>query len=171
MSLDIALKFTIAEEGGYVNNPHDSGGATNHGITQATYDAYRASLKLASQDVALITDADVRAIYGEMYWIPAKCPIMHTPLDICHFDWAVNHGVNGAIKTLQTVLGVEADGVFGGKTSSALALCDSYETMKAYNQLRKQWYENRVAQKPDQQVFLNGWLARVDRLEAYCEGL
>lgn len=171
MSLDLALKFTLQEEGGYVNNPHDSGGATNHGITQATYDSYRDSMKLPRQSVSLITDAEVRTIYDEMYWQPAKCPQLHSPLDVCHFDWTVNHGVPGAIKTLQAALGVEADGVWGPQSASALAISDPVETVQVYNQLRRAWYRNRVEQKPDQAVFLKGWLARVDRLDAYCETL
>lgn len=171
MSLDTALAFTLHEEGGYVNNPLDHGGATNHGITQATYDSYRSSLKLAPQDVQLITDSDVRTIYDEMYWQPAKCPQMHSPLDCTVFDWAVNGGVPRAIQTLQDVLGLPGDGIFGPKTAAALAIADVYETCKAYNQIRREWYQNRVKQKPDQQIFLKGWLGRVDRLEAYCETL
>jgi lysozyme family protein len=171
MSLQQALKFTLSEEGGYVNNPHDAGRETNHGIVGATYDSYRDSVKLPRQSVSLITDVEVQTIYSEMYWHPAKCPIMHSPLDVTHFDWAVNHGVSGALKTLQAALGVEADGVFGAETSSALALADAVELTKDYNTLRRAWYKNRVVQKPDQEVFLKGWLGRVDRLEAYCEGL
>ena len=36
--LQTALQFTLREEAGYVNNPRDHGGPTNHGITQTTYD-------------------------------------------------------------------------------------------------------------------------------------
>lgn len=171
MSLDTALVFVLKEEGGYVNNPLDSGGATNHGITQHTFNDFRASLKLPPQDVQLITDADVRTIYEQMYYIPSKCPQMHSPLDVTVMDWSVNGGVPRSIQTLQDVLGLPADGIFGPKTAAALASADVWETCKAYNVIRREWYQNRVKQKPDQQVFLAGWLGRVDRLEAYCESL
>lgn len=169
MSFDQAIKFTLSEEGGFVDNPHDSGGATNHGVTQSRYDDYRDTRKLPRQSVALITDSEVRELYENMYWEPSKCQLMHSPLDICHFDWSVNHGISGALKTLQAALGVTPDGIFGKQTSSALAIADPTETAQAYNVLRREWYRNRVKQRPDQEVFLNGWLGRVDRLDAYMD--
>lgn len=171
MSFDKALSFTLKEEGGYVNNPHDSGGATNHGVTQHAYDGYRDMKKLPHQSVELITDAETRELYENNYWEPSKCQLMHSPLDVCHFDWAVNHGISGALKTLQAALGVTPDGIFGKQTSSALAIADPTETAQAYNVLRREWYRNRVKQRPDQEVFLKGWLGRVDRLDAYMESL
>lgn len=171
MSFDTALKFVLSEEGGYVNNIHDSGGATNHGVTQATYDLWRDSVHQPHQDVQLITDAEVRTIYENNYWEPSRAQTMHSPLDVTHMDWSVNHGISGAIKTLQAALGVEADGLFGKETASALAIADPVEISQTYNQLRREWYKNRIVQKPDQQIFLAGWLGRVDRLEAYCESL
>lgn len=171
MSFDKALAFTLKEEGGYINDPLDSGGATNHGITQSTYDNYRDIRKLPHQSVQLITDAETRECYEALYWEPSKCQILHSPLDVAHFDWSVNHGVSGALKTLQAALGVIPDGIWGPQSASALAIADAVETTQTYNQLRRAWYRNRVEQKPDQAKFLNGWLGRVDRLDAYCESL
>ena len=50
-----ALEFVFPSEGGYVNNKYDRGGATNMGITQNTYDAYRQRQGLQSEDVRYIT--------------------------------------------------------------------------------------------------------------------
>ena len=36
-NFDACLAFTLKEEGGYSDNPADPGGATNMGITLATY--------------------------------------------------------------------------------------------------------------------------------------
>ena len=119
-NLQTALTFTLHEEGGLVDNPADPGGRTNHGITQATYNRYRNSLSLQAGDVADISDYDVEAIYSEMYWTPAHCPDLRLKLAVCHFDWAVNHGVTGAVLTLQTALGVTADGYLGHKARRRL---------------------------------------------------
>ena len=171
MSFDAALKFTLSEEGGFVDNPHDPGGATNHGVTQAVYDDYRDTKSLPHQSVQLITDAETRELYENNYWEPSRAQTMHSPLDVVIFDLGVNSGIQRAIKTLQAALGCEADGKWGPNTASALAVADVFETCKTVNDLRREFYHNIVERNPTQSVFLKGWLARVDRLEAYIETL
>lgn len=149
MSFEQALRFTLKEEGGYVANLSDDGGATCHGVTQRTYDAYRRAGHHPFQSVADIQDQEVRDIYQHIYWGPAGCDGLPAGLGVCHFDWAVNHGVAGAKATLLQAAG----------------------DWRAYNQLRRAWYRARVEARPDQEVFLKGWLGRVDRLDAYVEGL
>lgn len=170
-AFDAALNFTLAREGGYVNNPADHGGATNHGITQCTYDEWRGAHGLLPQDVRLITDAEVRGIYFEQYWSAAHCQPMSPPLAAAHFDWAVNHGVAGATRTLQEACGITADGVYGPHTAAAVSALDHDDLWREYNRLRRAWYRADVDSNPTQQQFLAGWLYRVDRLDAYCETL
>lgn len=38
---EACLPFVLKEEGGYSNTPGDHGGATNYGIIQREYNAYR----------------------------------------------------------------------------------------------------------------------------------
>lgn len=149
MSLEQALVFTLREEGGFVANPADDGRATCHGVTQRTYDVYRQGEKIPQCSVAGIGTQEVQDIYRQMYWAPARCEDLPAELGICHFDWAVNHGVAGAKATLQ----------------------EAANDWRTYNQLRRTWYRARVQARPDQGVFLKGWLGRVDRLDAYVEGL
>lgn len=170
-SLSTALAFTLKEEGGYVDNPDDHGGATNHGITQATYDTWRDSHGEPRQSVKQIANEEVQGIYGEMYWAPGHCPALSPALAIAHFDWCVNHGCAGAIGALQQTMGIKADGVFGPATVAALAAQDDGRLWRAYDELRRGWYQARVATHPDQAAFLKGWLARVDRLDGYLERL
>jgi len=63
------------------------------------------------QSVRKISSAEVRDIYKKRYWTSAGCDLLGEKLALCHFDWAVNAGVNRTIKTLQLVVGVNADGV------------------------------------------------------------
>jgi len=166
-TLATALQFTLKEEGGYVDNPADHGGATNHGVTQATYDAWRDSQKQARQGVLSISDAEVQGIYNLMYWAPAHCDRLSQALSICQFDWCVSHGAKGATTTLQQALAVTADGAFGPSTAAALAAQDHGVFWQSYNKLRRNWYRAWAQVHPDQEQFLKGWLARVDRLDAF----
>jgi len=172
MSLDTALAFTLPAEGGFVDDPDDHGGATNHGVTQASYDAWRASHSQPSQSVQLITDAETRQLYDEDYWQPLKCPLLPSPLDVAHFDWGVNHGVHGANKTLQHALGLSAvDGIIGPQTLAALAKADISALVTAYQALRVAFYHADVVADPSQAKFLPGWLKRVNQLNEYLETL
>jgi len=158
MGLEQALAFTLKEEGGFVDDPKDRGGATHHGVTQQTYDTYRDCLHLPRQSVAYIAADEVRDIYNSMYWNPGHCGELPARLGVCHFDWCVNHGVTGALGTLRQV------------PDPSISDADD-EAWKIYNGLRREWYRARVKAYPDQGVFLKGWLARVDRLDGYVEGL
>ena len=60
--------WVLAHEGGYVNHPDDPGGATNYGVIQRTYDAYRRRKRLSPQSVRAITMDEVRDIYRDQYW-------------------------------------------------------------------------------------------------------
>src|SRR6185312_5931486 len=170
MGFDEALRFTLREEGGYVDDPRDRGWATNRGVTQATYDSWRGSHGLGAQNVRLMSDGEVSDLYRERFWDAGHCGELPLSLAIAHFDWCVNHGPHGALKTLQQALGVEADGIWGAATASAAAR-SAPSAYPRYDALRRQWYLRRVAGAPDQAAFLRGWLRRVDRLDTYIEGL
>jgi lysozyme family protein len=148
----------------------DSGGATNHGVTQGVYDVWRAEKGLAHRSVKLMGDDEVRQIYQERYWQAGHCGDLPTALGIIHFDWCVNHGIRGAMATLQTAVGAVVDGDWGPDTATAAAKADAGVAAR-YDQLRRQWYRARVTEKSDQAAFLEGWLGRVDRLDQYVEGL
>jgi lysozyme family protein len=158
--LQEALKFTLQWEGGYVDHPNDPGGATNKGVTTATYNEYLWAKGRAKQHVRNITDAEVQEIYRDLYWKPSQSAAMTRPLAIVHFDTAVNFGVGGAVIFLQEVLGVGADGVFGAKTKAALDKANNYSTAKRYCQARIDYRYQRVDENPTQKAFLQGWLNR-----------
>ena len=167
---DEALRFTLGEEGGYVDDPRDRGGATNQGVTQAVYDSWRGNHGLALQGVRLISKSEVSDLYRERFWDAGHCEVLPMSLAIAHFDWCVNHGPHGALLTLQQALGVTVDGLWGATTASAAAQSAASAYIR-YDALRRQWYLKRVAEEPDQAAFLKGWLKRVDRLDTYIEGL
>ena len=56
------LAFTLKYEGGRSNDPHDPGGPTMEGVTQATYDAYRVIKARGRGDVFTINFEKAEAI-------------------------------------------------------------------------------------------------------------
>jgi len=64
---DRALGFVLTWEGGYSDHPQDPGGATYKGVTQRTYNGYRAKYGLEPRPVQSMSDSELRAIYWT-YW-------------------------------------------------------------------------------------------------------
>lgn len=160
---ETALKFVLRWEGGYVNHPHDTGGATNQGVTQQTYDAYRRDMKHPLQPVKQITKDEVRDIYHRRYWLASKADRMCKPLAIAHFDTAVNFGIRGAVMFLQEALGFvgrEVDGLWGTKTEAKFQRGNNIDTALELVERRIDYRILRVKTQPSQLAFLRGWLNR-----------
>jgi lysozyme family protein len=162
-----ALDHVLKEEGGYVNDPVDRGGATNFGVTQRVYDGYRQRTGLPVRSVREIDMAEVRAIYDRQYWREAKCHEMPWPAALAHMDAAVNMGVVQANRLLQRALGVRDDGVLGVISMNALAeqsIADPQGLATRLAAVRLRFYVNLVGQRPEQIKFLRGWVLRTVRV-------
>lgn len=114
-----ALGFVLRSEGGFVDNPHDPGGATNKGVTQAVYDGWRRSHGLPTQSVRLISGDELTGIYRLQYWDRIRGDDLPSGVDYAVFDFAVNSGVMRAAEHLQAILHVAVDGSIGGETINA----------------------------------------------------
>lgn len=97
-----ALAFVLRWEGGYVDHPQDPGGATNMGITQATYDRWRRSQGLPTRPVRDISREEAAAIYRVWYWAPlaARYAKQDPALALALFDLSVNSGLGRAREAL-----------------------------------------------------------------------
>lgn len=168
-----ALTFSLRWEGGYSNHPSDKGGATNKGVTQATYNTYRLGKGQAIRDVRHLLEAEMYEIYHDSYWMPAKCDILPRKLAIAHFDWCINSGVAQGSKDLQGIVGTTPDGIIGSKSISAiqgyLTRHGELRLLIAYSQKRHFHYVNWA--KGSQKVFLQGWLNRLNSLDKYLQGV
>ncbi len=111
---------TESFEGGYVNNPHDPGGATLKGVTQGAYSSWRAGKGLPAQAVRNATDAEIQTIYREQYWNPVRGDDLFVGLDLVMVDYGWGSGPITAVRHLQRVLGVASDGQFGLETLGAV---------------------------------------------------
>jgi hypothetical protein len=99
------LAFTLKEEGGYSDDPADPGGATNMGITLATYRQWADNPNLAPLQVRDLSERTARAIYRSLYWNPLRADALPAGVDLSVFDMGVNAGIWGSARLLQRALG------------------------------------------------------------------
>ncbi len=160
-----ALAHVLEMEGGFSDDPYDPGGATNRGITLATYAAWKGRPLNAATSPALlaalksITPEEVREIYLKRYWRVSGCPQLQRALAIMQFDTGVNHGPGTAIRILQQVVGADVDGEIGPQTLAAIAARPVPKILDTYAANRRERYRAM----PHFWRFGRGWLARVDK--------
>lgn len=158
------LPHILQEEGGYVNDPQDSGGATNRGITQNTYDSFRESLGQTKRGVQYLTKAETSKIYEE-YWRNSRADKLPDGMNLIHFDFAVNAGFRRAAITLQRSLGITEDGIIGPVTLKTVEEKNGEALIKDYAELRREFYRGLSERRPKDRKFLRGWILRTDRME------
>ena len=107
---------------------------------------------------------EVEAIYRANYWEPVRADLVLPPLDMVLFDTAVQHGPKRAVILLQRAVSVDADGVFGAATLSAVVSRPA--TLVAYNVMeqRRKFYGQIIAHDPTQERFEAGWDNRMAAL-------
>lgn len=165
-----ALEIILAHEGGYVDHPKDPGGATNKGITQKTYNAFRSHKGQPKRSVKDIDRGELEELYFNGYWLPARCHEMpNEALALLMFDAAVNHGPQLSIKLLQQAAGVpdrNCDGMWGAATRTRVitAAASANALVDACLLKRERYYRRIVDLNPKLGAFLRGWMNRLTSL-------
>ena len=109
-AFDTAFDRLLGNEGGYVNNPNDPGGETNWGIAKRSY---------PSVDIENLTRDGAKEIYRRDFWTPLGDTSDAIKFQV--FDFAVNSGIQTAIRKLQAAIGVADDGHWGDVSAAKLA--------------------------------------------------
>lgn len=160
MTLDHILDDILAREGGYVDNPHDRGGCTNYGITLATLQDWRGKT-VTCEDVRALTRLEARSIYRDLYVArPGFDKLPSGPLQALLIDWGVHSGPRAAIRALQRILHITADGVLGPKTLAAASVA-SPDVARLLLKARGEYIAGILQRDPSQRVFAAGWLRRL----------
>ena len=100
--------LVLKNEGGYVDNPADPGGATNLGCTKAVWEQY-IGRSVTKDDIKALTLNDVMPLYKAKYWDTVRGDDLPEGVDYAVFDFAINWGPSRAAKALQSVLSVTVD--------------------------------------------------------------
>ncbi len=170
----ISYNLTMGAEGGYANNPADTGGETYKGVSRknnpswsgwAIVDAIKATHP-SSLNAALNANAEllakVEAFYLQNYWnVNQTGAINNQQIANQVFDTSVNCGVGRGAQFLQQAAGVTADRVVGPATLAAVNGADPATLYNSFLALRKQYYLNIIANNPSQAQFKNSWFSRL----------
>ncbi|MCA1334673.1 holin-associated N-acetylmuramidase [Pseudooceanicola marinus] len=174
----------VAREGGYVNDPDDPGGATNHGVTIHTMRRLGLDLDgdgdVDAGDVKRLSRAQALDIFLEHYFHGPRIADLPEPLWSTVFDMYVNSG-NSAVKILQRLLcdmgwSVSVDGAIGPQTigATAEAFASAADHMvDAYGIARRNYYFRLADGRVQSRKYVRtraggkgGWIRRAEEFIA-----
>ncbi len=170
----------VAREGGFVNDPDDPGGATNHGVTIGTLrrlgiDVNR-DTRIDVADVRALTRAQAVDIYVEHYFTRPGISALPEVIQPSVFDMYVNAGAN-AVKVLQRLLTqmgypCDADGEIGPQTIRAAQMAHEAaptHLADAYGIARRNYYYALADARPASRKYARrrdggkgGWILRAE---------
>lgn len=170
----------VAREGGYVNDPDDPGGATNHGVTIHTMRGLGLDLDgngmVNRADVRQLTEAQAVDIFIRHYFQDPQIGQLPADLQPSVFDMYVNAGGN-AVKILQRLLRqmgqqLAVDGVIGPQTIAAAEVASrgaSAHLVDAYGIARRNFYFRLADRRPASRKYARsraggkgGWIKRAE---------
>lgn len=135
----------LKDEGGYSNDPNDSGGPTNRGITLSDLRRYKRNATV--QDIENLSVDEAKSIYKQCYWDSLSCDDLSSGVDYTCFDYGVNSGVGKPRKLLKK---------FSNMSGKSL--------IDAINNERVSFLKSLAAKRSKDEKFLIGWLNRVERV-------
>ncbi|MBU2358699.1 MAG: peptidoglycan-binding protein [Alphaproteobacteria bacterium] len=174
----------VRREGGFVDDPSDPGGATNHGVTIHTMRRLGLDLtgdgKVDTADVRRLSQAQAVKIFVQHYFEAPGIARLPAPLQPSVFDMYVNAGTN-AVKILQRLfnsmrIDVKVDGVIGPMTVAAAkrAMAAAPDHLAdAYGIARRNYYYALADSRPASRRYARrqdggkgGWITRAEEFVA-----
>ena len=152
-TFDEIIEQVLEHEGGYVDDPTDSGGETKYGISKKAY---------PNEDIKGLTVERAKELYKRDYWDRFKVDNLPDRIRHIYFDMCVNMGGGRATKILQEACNsknsykIDVDGGIGKNTIKASANLEDFR-LRAY---RVMFYAELVMKKPNQERFWVGWFRR-----------
>ena len=174
----------VGREGGYVNDPDDPGGATNHGVTIHTLRRLGLDLtgdgRVTTEDVKRLTRAQAVDVFIEHYHNRPGLGALPEALQPSVFDMYVNAGAH-AVKVLQRLLTdmgfpCDADGAIGPATIRAAQMAQDAapsHLADAYAIARRNYYYGLADARPASRKYARrkdggkgGWIIRAEAFMA-----
>lgn len=138
-------------EGGYADDPYDSGGKTKYGIS--VNNNAKALKRLGVTDIRNLTVDQAKEIYYSDYWQACRAHLIQDDmLAFIHFDAAVNHGVGQSILFMNRMK-KNPEYFEGNGKNQALFMAMFIE----YTGIRLRFYTRCKTRK----IHLEGWVKRM----------
>lgn len=154
------LALVLKSEGGYVDDPRDSGGRTNLGITQKALEEWLGH-DVDEKFMRKLTPEMAAPFYEQKYWRACYGEVLPRGLNFLVFSMGINAGPGRSVKLFQSSLGCLADGVIGPKTRELISTSNVSKLIAKFSDARRDYYR-ALKSFP---TFGRGWLARVDNEE------
>ena len=152
-TFDEIIDVVLEHEGGYVNDPTDTGGETKYGISKRAY---------PDEDIKELTIERAKELYKKDYWDRFKVESFPDRIRHIFVDMCINMGGGRATKILQEACNsknsykIDVDGGIGKDTIKAAANVEDFR-LRAF---RVMFYAELVMKKPEQMKFWVGWFRR-----------
>lgn len=157
---DDLIGRVLTHEGGYVNDPKDPGGETQWGISKRSY---------PNVDIAALTRPEAIEIYRTDFWQRVHGDEMDKCVAYLALDFAVNSGIETAIRKLQAAAGVADDGHWGPITRDAVGNRDNAGALAMRYVAQRMRFQRKLSTWSS---FSGGWTERNARnLEYAAEDL
>lgn len=169
-TFEVAIKTLLQDEGGFVNDPRDKGGATKYGISLKWLTSLEhlpeelgiADKRITAETIEKLTEAQAILLYRNYFWEPHRYErILDQRIATKTFDFTVNAGSKASHTALQWALRasghdkIPIDGILGTQTLKAVNAADTPVLLAALRSEMAGYY--RSLKQPH---FEAGWLTR-----------
>lgn len=143
-----AFERLMLHEGGYVNDPDDPGGETRWGISKRSY---------PHLDIRTLSREQAAVLYRRDFWDRIHGDKLPDGVAFQMFDFAVNSGIETAIRALQRALDVSDDGHWGPVSQAAADVTSEPDLILALNAERLEF----MTRLKNWQHHGRGWARRI----------
>lgn len=157
-------------EGGYVNHPLDRGGPTKYGVILSVWQEHGHDKDgdgdIDAEDIMKLGEDDARYIAKKIFWDYFLADfILNESVAQFIVDWGYNSGRKTVAKIVQRLVKVEVDGLVGPRTLTAINAADQEWLFNQLKIDRKVFLNSIIKRRPDQIVFYDGWMNRVNSFQ------
>jgi len=157
----LCLALTLGYEGGFVDDPRDPGGATNHGVTIGTLKQIGIDVDGDGDsdlaDLKSLRQQDLIRVYKPFFWDKVGGDTLPAGLDMCAFDGGVMSGPERGLRWVNEAKGATLADKINSACDNRLAFLRACKNRKTGALL---W-----------PTYGKGWGRRVEKVRAAALGL